>query len=475
VIQTHPYLTQSAKTGVYGYYRRIPLAIKSWFPRNTQFFKLSFKTKDFDAAYESMKGLDQKFKRLEQLVANGGGGSQDTVLSDARLLVERIYCHTSEADTAADREVAERINYDGAVDLLEEGGYIQYGHDGWSTIRNPDDRDPKALAAMLILQGRRDWDFSTNLQDVLDFYLKVNLKKKRNAKQAARVKQSVPSLFHKVAKHLPHGMKTHVEDLERDQVRTITSNIWPNASTRQRNTGTFSSSINAWNTEHPKKAVTNVFRSLVNKEEAAEDTIARRPFTPSELKTYRQSLMHEVDTEIRLAGLMMIELGVSNSEVLGLERRDLKLAEEAPYLIVRDNTLRILGKKRLTRGLPLVGELLAAVRTYVEAIPASSEALFPLWSTGDSSDFSEILKSHITNMRPSDNRTLSPYSARHSFKDRCVAAGAPEQFAQYFMGHKTKGSSGVHDGYGSMRPPALAVDYMVSIANTTEDFGYFED
>ena len=475
MIQNHPYLTQTTKTGVYGYYRRIPLAIKQWFPRSTQFFKLSFKTKDFDTAYESMKALDRKFKRLEQLVANGGGGSQDTVLSDARLLVERIYCHTSEADTAADREVAERINYDGAVDLLEEGGYIQYGHDGWDTIQNPDDRDPKALAAMLILQGKRDWDFSTNLQDVLDFYLKVNLKKKRNAKQAARVKQSVPSLFHKVSKHLPHGMKTNVEDLERDQIRTITSNIWPNASTRRRNTGAFSSSITAWNTEHPKKAVTNVFRSLVSIEEAKEDTIARRPFTPSELKTYRQSLMGELDREVRLAGLMMIELGVSNSEALGLERRDLKLDEEVPYIIVRDNTVRILGKKRLQRGLPLVGELFVEVRSYVEALPASSEVLFPRWSTGDSSYFSEILKGHITNMRPYDERSLSPYSARHSFKDRCLKAGAPEHFAQYFMGHKTENSSGVHDGYGSMRPPALAVDYMVNIANTTEDFGYFED
>jgi len=475
LIQTHPYLTQSPKTGVYGYYRRIPLAIKKWFPRNNQFFKQSLKTKDFDTAYKSMKNLDQKFKRLEQLAENEGDVSQDTVLSDARLLVERIFCDTSEADTDADREAGERISYDGAVDLLEEGGYIQFGHDGWDTVRNPDERDPKALAAMLILQGKRDWDFNTNLQDVLDFYLRVNLKKKRNAKQAARVQQSVPSLFHKIAKHLPQGMKTHVEDLERSQVRKITTDIWPNASTRQRNTGTFSSSINTWNTEHPKKVVTNVFRSLVSNEEAAEDTIARRPFTPSELKLYRQSLMTEVDLEIRLAGLMMIELGVSNSEALGLERRDLKLDEEAAYIIVRDNDVRVLGKKRLPRGLPLVGELLVEVRSYVEVLPASSDVLFPRWSRGDSSDFSELLSGHITNMRPSDQRSLSPYSARHSFKDRCVAAGAPEHFAKYFMGHRGKDSSRVHDGYGSMRPPDLAVDYMVSIAGTTEDFGYFED
>ena len=185
--ETHKHLTKTKKNGTYGYYRRIPSALKDWFPRNNRFLKKSFKTKDFDVAYKMMRELDAKISRLVAMSAGQGDGSQGTSLSDARILVEQILWNPAEAKTEDDWEVASAHNYEEAVGLLEDAGYIENSHEGWVTLKDPDDRDSKALAAMLILEGKEDWDFATNLQDVLDLYLKENLQKTRNAKQVARV------------------------------------------------------------------------------------------------------------------------------------------------------------------------------------------------------------------------------------------------------------------------------------------------
>lgn len=474
VQENHKHLTKTKKTGTYGYYRRIPSVVKVWFPAHTKFLKKSFKTKDFHVAYGMMRELDARFSRLELISADQSDGSQDAALSGARLLVEQILWNPAEAKTDDDWEAARRHNYEEAVGLLEDGGYIENSHEGWVALKNPDDRDPKALAAMLILEGKEDWDFATNLQDVLDVYLRENLKKTRNAKQVARVKQSVPSLFNKLAEHLPHGLHTHVEELERSEVKRICEKIWPNASTRMRNTGTFSSVINAWNTEQPKKLLSNVFKGLVKQGEVDGVAKERRSFTPEELNLYRKSLRSEADREIGLVGLMMIELGVANGEALGLVRKDVKLKANTPHVIFRDNAIRVLGKKRLPRAVPIVGELLDQMNEYVESLPTDWDLLFPNWFDGDGPTFSNRLSGHITNTRPLDEQ-ISPYSARHTFKDRYEKAKVPTVIGEFLMGHKSKGSSGVHKRYGTMTPPDLFVEYMSKIAGVTVDHGYFEE
>jgi len=475
VQENHKHLTKTKKTGIYGYCRRIPSAVKVWFPTHSKFFKRSFKTKDFHVAYKMLRELDAKFTRLERMAAGQSDGSQDEALSSARLIVERIFWNPAEAKTDDDWEAARNHNYEEAVGLLEDGGYIENSHEGWVVVKNPDDRDPAALAAMLIIEGKEDWDFATNLQDVLDVYLRENLKKKRNAKQVARIKQSVPSLFRKLAKHLPQGLRTHVEDLERSEVKLICEEIWPNAPTRMRNAGTFSSAITAWNKDQPKKLLSNVFKGLVTEDEVKREEKTRRSFTPKELNLYRNSLRGEADSEIRLVGLMMIELGVPNGEALGLVRKDVKLKASPPHVIFRDNAIRVLGKRRLPRAIPIIGELLDEMNEYIESLPTDWDLLFPNWFRGDGPTFSGHLSGHITNTRPLDECKLTPYSARHTFKDRYLKAKVPEAIGKFLMGHKGKDSSEVHDRYGTMTPPDLHVKYMSKIAGVTAEYGYFEE
>ena len=220
--------------------------------------------------------------------------------------------------------------------------------------------------------------------------------------------------------------------------------------------------------------MSNVFKGLVRQDEVKEDEKPRRSFTPEELNLYRNSLRNESDKEIRLVGLMMIELGVPNGEALGLVRKDLKLNANPPHVIFRNNHIRILGKDRLPRAVPIVGDLLVQMEGYIESLPTDWDPMFPNWFDGDGPNFSRRLSSHITNKRKWDPK-LVPYSARHTFKDRYAKAGVPENVGKFLMGHKTEDSSKIHDTYGTMRPPDLFVKYMSDIAGVTADHGYFEE
>ena len=68
---------------------------------------------------------------------------------------------------------------------------------------------------------------------------------------------------------------------------------------------------------------------------------------------------------------------------------------------------------------------------------------------------------------------LTSYSLRHAFKDRYIAAGVSEGVGQYFMGHKTKASSEVHENYGGLTEPHRFIDDMTKITKVV-DFGYVE-
>lgn len=69
---------------------------------------------------------------------------------------------------------------------------------------------------------------------------------------------------------------------------------------------------------------------------------------------------------------------------------------------------------------------------------------------------------------------VTPYSSRHTFKDRGVAVGIREDERQYIMGHKGDGSSAIHKKYGTMTPPEFMFENIVKIFQTNT-WGYYED
>jgi integrase len=365
---------------------------------------------------------------------------------------------------------AKLLNREWAEDILENNGLMERSHDGWVSNRNVNEADPVELAAVMMLQGKEDWDFTTTLQDVLNIYLQGNLEKSRSPQQDAKVQRTVPRLFERFAGHLQFGLATDMEKLERHEVKDICVALWPNPSTRRRNLAPFTAAINAWNLEHPKKPIPNIFAGLVTGDAVSQATKERRSFTPEEERLYRDVLLQSGDDELRILGQLMLYCGCPNGEALSLALKDIKLHDDVPYLRIKP---AFKGKDRLARAVPLVGEFLTSLTGYSATLENDETMLFPRLSRMDSADVSKRLGRCITNLRPNDPRLLSPYSARHTFMDRYRAAAVPSEIGKYLAGHKDKDSNRVHESYGTNRPPSQLVEHMKAIAEVSE-WGFFD-
>ena len=77
-------------------------------------------------------------------------------------------------------------------------------------------------------------------------------------------------------------------------------------------------------------------------------------------------------------------------------------------------------------------------------------------------------------MRDHDEKQLTPYSLRHTFKDRADSVGSPIGFSNYLLGHRSKNSSVVHESYGTGIPPKRLVDTMEKTW-VVEDWGTWEE
>ena len=74
--------------------------------------------------------------------------------------------------------------------------------------------------------------------------------------------------------------------------------------------------------------------------------------------------------------------------------------------------------------------------------------------------------------RDFDDSQLSPYSLRHTFKDRAAMARVPSSVTEYLMGHVSKESSKTHEKYGTGLPPKELVEWMTAIQEV-QDHGHF--
>ena len=135
-----------------------------------------------------------------------------------------------------------------------------------------------------------------------------------------------------------------------------------------------------------------------------------------------------------------------------------------------------MGKRRQQRIVPLIEPLLGFLHDYLSTVELNkNDPIFPTYGVGkhSSSERSKKLNKHIMNMRRDfDDSQLSPYSLRHTFKDKAAMARVPSSVTEYLMGHVSKESSKTHERYGTGLPPKELVDWMTAIQEV-QDHGHF--
>ena len=514
------FLTQTAKRGVYGYRRRIPVEMRYLWDGATEKV-VSFKTTDIT---EALKKRDQENRLFEAKIATHkalGEQGKDLPQEKVRKVVrwlsaqnllpqsmpsinvlssekaidsfiserefhqqrqfaeameyklrndaeeaydnkhgiqfeypEEIYSHISveyPQQTVADGVYAEMQKVEAAKEMLVDVMQDEY-YDTASGNYKQQPEDDANLIAYKILSGEKDITPKPSIVNALDNYLTHNIeKKKRNPRTKAQASDEIKRLVTKLSEEFPAKGKTPIEDLDAEVLRPFLEKEWPTPSTRAKKCGIYTSLINTWNNYHPKEIVHNAFPAL--KQEAMElvaDTQKeRRAFTPAEFRLFKDNLINLREPQAKTIGLMMCYCGAQNNEIEGLERNDVKLNTEFPYVFIRNNKHRIMGKGRSDRIIPLIGNICQQLRNYIENHWDGEDLLFSRLKnvTWGAQALSDALSSCVMNLSPDDGAILSPYSVIDTFTARYEAAGVEQRYGEYFMGHKSPQQSATHDKY----------------------------
>ena len=475
-----PFLTKTAKSGWYGYRRRVPKELKHLFQGKSEIIK-AFNTKNFDIAQIELRKMNDWFdekveshnftKKVKGQLPFEQLHSVDKHLRDEGLHPDempQVSVHTSRSDfvdiskDALDAAIAKVKRDRGEINDEEYLALLKplQGRKLWQMqsfiiqrdfLRDHLQKkytDPEKLIDTGPVFERDDyippqlqWDESDpeviqyrimnnepvnpppTWQNALDNYLLHNLKKTRNPEQATKHRKASISMAGKLATAFPDNMDTKLQDIEGYMIQNFCEQAWPNAPTRNKNLRVLAAVWRSWDEhQHKQKVGFDPFKPLVKAAsgKVSQDQDKRRSFTPAEFKHFMESISYEANDEIRLIGMIMAYCGAPTGEAAGLVRGDVKLKTEPPYIVFRNNKHRLMGKPRLERAVPLIEPLRSHLKEYLEPKELGNDDLIFLalgTGTHSSGDRSKKLTKHIVNMRDHDNRQLVPYSLRHTFID----------------------------------------------------------
>jgi integrase len=156
-----------------------------------------------------------------------------------------------------------------------------------------------------------------------------------------------------------------------------------------------------------------------------------------------------LNEEARHVVYVVTETGMRPSEVVNLQEDAIRLDAKIPYVKVQPDGRR-LKTEDSEREVPLVGVALATMKLRPKGFPRYRDKASSLSAT-----VNKFLR--VNGLRPS--RDHSVYSLRHSFKDRLVAAQAPDSLIDNLMGHKT-----YKPKYGKGPPLELKLKFLEAIA-----------
>ena len=156
-----------------------------------------------------------------------------------------------------------------------------------------------------------------------------------------------------------------------------------------------------------------------------------------------------LNEDARLVLYVVADTGLRPSEVVNLQKDAILLGATIPSVKILPEGRR-LKTEDSEREIPLVGVALAAMKRRPEGFPRYRDK---------SSTLSATLNKYLLDngLRPTKGHTV--YSLRHSFKDRLVAAEAPDSLIDSLMGHKT-----YKPKYGKGPSLELKLKYLQQIA-----------
>ena len=156
---------------------------------------------------------------------------------------------------------------------------------------------------------------------------------------------------------------------------------------------------------------------------------SRMPFETEFIqnKLLATGALDALNEDARYVLYVVAETGMRPSEVVNLQEDAIRLDAKIPFVKVQPDGRR-LKTEDSEREIPLVGVALAAMKLRPQGFPRYRDK-----SSSLSATVNKFLR--VNGLRPTKDHSV--YSLRHSFKDRLVAAEAPDSLIDSLMGHKT--------------------------------------
>lgn len=178
---------------------------------------------------------------------------------------------------------------------------------------------------------------------------------------------------------------------------------------------------------------------------------SRMPFETDFIqdKLLKTGALDGLNEDARHVLYVVAETGLRPSEVVNLQPDAIRLDAKIPYVKIQPDG-RKLKTEDSEREIPLVGVALAAMKLRPDGFPRYRDK-----SSALSGTLNKFLREN--GLRPTKDHSV--YSLRHSFKDRLIAAEAPDSLIDSLMGHRT-----YKPKYGKGPSLELKLKFMSAIA-----------
>ena len=213
----------------------------------------------------------------------------------------------------------------------------------------------------------------------------------------------------------------------------------------------------------------------------------RRAFTAEELETFFSDHAHRMNEEAQLIALIGHHTGCRIGDAAGLMMADYWQGgdeEPIPFLHFQDNRLRRVTKDGFDRQVPLFGDVLDRLHSYLvertiscreaqSVYEAESTPMFPKYGRkegGGADAASAVINKRIHQMRGDDKR-LAFHSFRHTLQAKFLAASADPNFSSYIGGWKNEVNKGLQAAYQKDGIPLKALEEALRSAHNQRTWG----
>ena len=199
--------------------------------------------------------------------------------------------------------------------------------------------------------------------------------------------------------------------------------------------------------------------------------LSSRPWTPEEQKQFVERF-YLMNAQAKLIAMLSIHTGARLKDTVGLMLKDLYInTDEDSYLKYQHNKNRKITKDSIERTIPLFGQVLSELKSYLSELGEGEENLFPRYCGSRQSDsVSQLLnKKHLDKINKDPRFKI--HGLRDTLSSKFLATNVSNSISGYLVGWKDKTTVGAQEMYQRGGYPHKQMLDALKAAHAVEEWG----